>query len=140
MVLRGRIELPTSSLPMMCSTTELPQHPVECGGLCHKRGDCASMVGLHFSNCLFRKCAVNGFRNTLRGHSKPARISDRRSEHEKSHAQRRNERRTPKGKAWRGAAKQPSASQSAQQSRQARRRWRFAFAGKSRLNRFGCAG
>lgn len=25
-VLRGRIELPTSSLPMRCSTTELPQH------------------------------------------------------------------------------------------------------------------
>ena len=27
MVLRGRIELPTSSLPMTRSTTELPQHP-----------------------------------------------------------------------------------------------------------------
>ena len=25
-VLRGRIELPTSPLPMVCSTTELPQH------------------------------------------------------------------------------------------------------------------
>lgn len=30
MVLRGRIELPTSSLPMTRSTTELPQHP--CAG------------------------------------------------------------------------------------------------------------
>ena len=37
MVLRGRIELPTSSLPMMCSTTELPQLAVECGGLCHNK-------------------------------------------------------------------------------------------------------
>jgi hypothetical protein len=57
MVLRGRIELPTSSLPMMCSTTELPQHPVQCGGLCHKRFKCASAVDPHFSNCHFLKSA-----------------------------------------------------------------------------------
>ncbi len=33
MVLRERIELSTSPLPMECSTTELPQHSLERGGL-----------------------------------------------------------------------------------------------------------
>lgn len=33
MVLRERIELSTSPLPMECSTTELPQHSSERGGL-----------------------------------------------------------------------------------------------------------
>ena len=35
MVLRERIELSTSSLPMRCSTTELPQRGV--GGRCRRR-------------------------------------------------------------------------------------------------------
>ncbi len=33
LVLRGRIELPTSPLPRECSTTELPQLAGECGWL-----------------------------------------------------------------------------------------------------------
>lgn len=37
MVPRGRIELPTSSLPMMRSTTELPRLAVSIGGLYRKR-------------------------------------------------------------------------------------------------------
>lgn len=32
-MLRERIELSTSPLPMECSTTELPQHSLERGGL-----------------------------------------------------------------------------------------------------------
>ena len=57
LVLRGRIELPTSSLPMMCSTTELPQHLAGCGGLCHKSVVSASVSNRHFPNLDCAKAA-----------------------------------------------------------------------------------
>jgi hypothetical protein len=45
MVLLGRIELPTSSLPMTRSTTELQQHTFKRAALCEARRDKSS--GLH---------------------------------------------------------------------------------------------
>ncbi len=48
-MLRERIELSTSPLPMVCSTTELPQHSLancnnslQLRGFCHNRLECAS--------------------------------------------------------------------------------------------------
>jgi hypothetical protein len=45
MVLRERIELPTSPLPRECSTTELPQPDLqEAADFCHMEPMSASMV------------------------------------------------------------------------------------------------
>ena len=53
MVLRERIELSTSPLPMECSTTELPQQesgwavgPVATGGFCHRGLRVSSVLAL----------------------------------------------------------------------------------------------
>jgi hypothetical protein len=45
MVLRGRIELPTSSLPMMCSTTELPQQAGEWAASAIMNADAQAVIG-----------------------------------------------------------------------------------------------
>jgi hypothetical protein len=72
-VLRGRIELPTSSLPMMCSTTELPQQAGECAGLCHTGRKCASWrFGIEFPAAA---CKIRAWQRQKNGRKNARRIA-----------------------------------------------------------------
>jgi hypothetical protein len=72
-VLRGRIELPTSSLPMMCSTTELPQQAGASAGLCHTGRKCASWrFGIEFPAAA---CKIRAWRQQKNGRKNARRIA-----------------------------------------------------------------
>jgi hypothetical protein len=73
-VLLGRIELPTSSLPMTRSTTELQQQPFKWAGLC----ECARHMssGLRLEDCFGIGDGMQGKDQKTRPMSKEERLAE----------------------------------------------------------------